>query len=167
MRPAGRIKLLLATLEVAFLLCVPVLSQEPAKGSSAPQTTPAGQAGGGQNAAGLHQLRQHGNLSRCGGAVCRGQVTVPDITNHPWHITRKYGFGANLEQNLTPNVIAFARWGWDNGRTESFPYTEIDLTVEEGVGVNGAKWRRKQDRSSRTALRKITRFISLTAVMDF
>ena len=73
--------------------------------------------------------------------------TAPDITNHPWHITRKYGFGINLEQNLTPNLTAFARWGWDNGKTESFAYTEIDLTVAEGVGVNGAKWHRRQDRA--------------------
>jgi high affinity Mn2+ porin len=29
-----------------------------------------------------------------------GLVPVPDITHHPWHITRKYGFGLNLEQNL-------------------------------------------------------------------
>ncbi len=75
-----------------------------------------------------------------------GLVAAPDITDHPWHITRKYGFGANLEQKLTPNLTAFARWGWDNGKTESFAYTEIDLTVAEGVGVNGAKWHRKQDR---------------------
>jgi len=25
---------------------------------------------------------------------------VPDITAHPWHITRKYGFGLNVEQNV-------------------------------------------------------------------
>jgi hypothetical protein len=75
------------------------------------------------------------------------QQVAPDITDHPWHITRKYGFGANLEQNLTPNVTAFARWGWDNGKTESFAYTEIDLTIAEGVGMNGAKWHRKQDRA--------------------
>lgn len=73
--------------------------------------------------------------------------TTPEITNHPWHITRKYGFGVNLEQNLTRNVTAFARWGWDNGKTESFAYTEIDSTFAEGVGVNGAKWHRKQDRA--------------------
>jgi hypothetical protein len=75
------------------------------------------------------------------------QGVAPDITNHPWRITRKYGFGVNLEQSLTPNLTAFARWGWDNGKTESFAYTEIDLTVAEGVGVNGAKWHRKQDRA--------------------
>ncbi|MGA7294730.1 MAG: carbohydrate porin [Terriglobales bacterium] len=73
--------------------------------------------------------------------------TVPEITNHPWHITRKYGFGINLEQNLTRNVTAFARWGWDNGKTESFAYTEIDSTFDQGVGFNGALWHRKQDRA--------------------
>src|SRR5580658_9969542 len=62
--------------------------------------------------------------------------TVPEITNHPWHITRKYGFGVNLEQNLSRYVTAFARWGWDNGKTESFAYTEIDSTFNQGVGVN-------------------------------
>jgi hypothetical protein len=76
-----------------------------------------------------------------------GLAPAPDITNHPWHITRKYGFGVNLEQNLTRNVTAFARWGWDNGRTESFAYTEIDSTFDEGVGVNGAQWHRRQDRA--------------------
>jgi high affinity Mn2+ porin len=77
----------------------------------------------------------------------QGLVLVPDITHHPWHVTRKYGFGVNVEQNLARNFTAFARWGWDDGRTESFAYTEIDSTFAEGVGVNGAKWRRKQDRA--------------------
>jgi len=76
-----------------------------------------------------------------------GLVPVPEITHHPWHITRKYGFGVNLEQNLARNVTAFARWGWDDGRTESFAYTEIDSTFDEGIGVNGAQWHRKQDRA--------------------
>jgi high affinity Mn2+ porin len=76
-----------------------------------------------------------------------GLVSQPNITNHPWHITRKYGFGVNLEQNLTRNVTAFARWGWDDGKTESFAYTEVDSTLAEGVGLRGAPWHRKQDRA--------------------
>jgi len=76
-----------------------------------------------------------------------GLVTVPDITNHPWHITRKYGFGANVEQNLAPNLTAFARFGWDNGKTESFAYTEVDSTFATGLGANGALWHRRQDRA--------------------
>jgi len=76
-----------------------------------------------------------------------GLVPTPDITHHPWHITCKYGFGVNLEQNLTRNVTAYARWGWDDGRTESFAYTEIDSTFNQGVGASGALWHRKQDRA--------------------
>jgi high affinity Mn2+ porin len=77
----------------------------------------------------------------------KGLVATPDITNHPWHITRKYGFGLNVEQNLTRNVTVFARWGWNDGKTESFAYTEIESTFAEGVGVNGVQWHRKQDRA--------------------
>jgi len=76
-----------------------------------------------------------------------GLTPVPEITNHPWHITRKYGFGVNLEQNLTHHLTAFGRFGWDNGKTESFAYTEVDQTFAGGLGANGAWWRRKQDRA--------------------
>jgi high affinity Mn2+ porin len=72
---------------------------------------------------------------------------TPDITAHPWHIMRKYGFGINVEQNLTHYLTAFARFGWDNSKTESFAYTEVDQTFAEGVGANGAWWHRKQDRA--------------------
>jgi high affinity Mn2+ porin len=74
-----------------------------------------------------------------------GLVPIPEITNHPWHVTRKYGFGVNVEQTLTRNFTAYARWGWDNGKTESFAYTEIDSTFNQGAGANGALWHRKND----------------------
>lgn len=77
----------------------------------------------------------------------KGQVLAPDITNHPWHITRKYGFGANLEQNLTHGLTAFGRFGWDNGKTESFAYTEVDQTFAGGLGANGSLWHRRYDRA--------------------
>lgn len=76
-----------------------------------------------------------------------GLVPVPEITNHPWHITRKYGFGINLEQNLTHYLTAFGRFGWDNGKTESFAYTEVDQTFAGGLGANGALWHRRYDRA--------------------
>jgi high affinity Mn2+ porin len=74
-------------------------------------------------------------------------VAVPEITNHPWHITAKYGFGINLEQNLTRSLTAFARWGWDDGKTESFAYTEVDSNLAVGAVSYGMKWHRKQDRA--------------------
>ncbi len=74
-------------------------------------------------------------------------VPKPDITHHPWHITRKYGFGVNLEQHFTPNLAAFGRFGWDNGKTESFAYTEVDQTFVGGLGAYGPMWHRSQDRA--------------------
>jgi high affinity Mn2+ porin len=76
-----------------------------------------------------------------------GLVPTPDITHHPWHITRKYGFGLNLEQHLTHNVAAFGRFGWNNGKTESFAYTEVDQTVVGGLGAYGPLWHRRYDRA--------------------
>jgi hypothetical protein len=76
-----------------------------------------------------------------------GLTPVPEITNHPWHIRRKYGFGINLEQNLTRNLTAFTRFGWDNGKTESFAYTEVDQALTAGLAAKGPWWHRKQDRA--------------------
>ena len=73
--------------------------------------------------------------------------TTPDITDHSWRITRKYGFGVNVEQNLAHYLTAFARFGWNNGKTESFAYTEVEQTFAAGLGVKAEWWRRKQDRA--------------------
>ena len=76
-----------------------------------------------------------------------GLTPVPEITAHPWHITQKYGFEINLRQDLARNLVAYARFGWDNGRTESFAYTEVDETVSAGLAAYGAWWHRVQDRA--------------------
>jgi high affinity Mn2+ porin len=72
---------------------------------------------------------------------------APDITVHAWHITRKYGFGINVEQNLTRNLTAYGRFGWNNDKTESFAFTEVGQTFSGGLGANGIWWHRKQDRA--------------------
>lgn len=101
---------------------------------------------------GVIRLLGYTNAANMG--VYRDQVikaaaadATPDITAHPWHITHKYGFGINLEQNLSQYLTAFARFGWDDGRTESFAYTEVDQTFTAGIGARGAWWHRKQDRA--------------------
>src|SRR5580700_5334719 len=68
-------------------------------------------------------------------AKAEQQHVAPEIIDHPWPITEKYGFGINMEQTLARNLTAYARWGWGNGRTESFVYTEVDSTFNEGLGV--------------------------------
>lgn len=59
--------------------------------------------------------------------------------------TLKYGFGLNLEQRLTENVGLFSRFGWDDGKTESWTFTEIDRTASGGISVRGSRWKRAND----------------------
>jgi hypothetical protein len=92
----------------------------------------------------------HANMGIYREAVAQfeqGLVAAPDITNHPWNITRKYGFGLNFEQNLARYLVAFGRFGWNNGKTESFAYTEVDQTFAGGLGASGVIWHRRNDRA--------------------
>jgi hypothetical protein len=76
-----------------------------------------------------------------------GKVTTPEITNHPLQVTTKYGFGINFEQTLTNYIVIYGRFGWNNGKTESWAYTEDDETFQGGAGFAGRMWKRKYDRA--------------------
>lgn len=76
-----------------------------------------------------------------------GITVPPDITSHLPHVTTKYGFGFNFEQALAKDIVLYGRFGWNNGKTESWAYTEIDQTVQVGAGFPGRMWKRKYDRA--------------------
>ncbi len=76
-----------------------------------------------------------------------GGTTAPDITNHPRWTQIKYGFGVNIEQELANDITGFLRVGWNDGRTESFAYTEADQTLATGVSIRGSRWSRPHDRA--------------------
>ncbi len=57
----------------------------------------------------------------------------------------KYGFGVNVEQNLTPNVGVFARASRSDGKTATYTFAEIDRSVSAGVSVHGSAWARRKD----------------------
>ena len=57
----------------------------------------------------------------------------------------KYGFGINLEQEITRDLGMFFRWGWNDGHTETWAFTEIDRSGSGGVSLNGRRWRRPSD----------------------
>jgi high affinity Mn2+ porin len=59
----------------------------------------------------------------------------PDITLHRHPGSVKYGFGLNVQQVLAHDVRVFARWGWNEGRHESFAYTEANSTIAAGADV--------------------------------
>jgi carbohydrate-selective porin OprB len=79
-----------------------------------------------------------------------GETPVPDITAHPLQVRSKYGFGINVEQELTRLLRVYARAGWNDGRNESYAYTEVDNTIAVGADFRGDKWRRKEDKVGAT-----------------
>jgi high affinity Mn2+ porin len=75
-----------------------------------------------------------------------GEIATPDITATRQQGRIKYGFGLNGEQELTNTLRAYARFGWNDGHTESFAYTEIDQSFSGGVDLRGDAWHRKDDK---------------------
>jgi high affinity Mn2+ porin len=57
----------------------------------------------------------------------------------------KYGFGLNLEQQVSANIGVFARANWADGKTETYAFTEIDNSVAAGGVLQGSLWGRAQD----------------------
>jgi carbohydrate-selective porin OprB len=79
-------------------------------------------------------------------AFLSGQDAKPDIAAHAKLGAVKYGFGLNAEQELTPNLRAFLRVGWNEGQHESYAYTEVDQTVAFGSDYSGRGFSRPNDK---------------------
>ncbi len=78
--------------------------------------------------------------------VSADRSAVPVITAHAAASTVKYGLGLNFEQDLTSDVRAFGRFGWNEGQHESYAYTEVDQTFEAGADMAGHRWNRPNDK---------------------
>jgi high affinity Mn2+ porin len=70
----------------------------------------------------------------------------PVIEVHRKQGRLKSGIGGNVEYSLPSGVRVFARAGWNDGRNESFAYTEVDNTVLLGGDIGGGRWHRLLDR---------------------
>ncbi len=68
----------------------------------------------------------------------------PDVT-----LTRafraKYGVAVTADQEWTNDLGAFVRAAWDDGRSETWTFTEIDRSVALGATLKGNRWGRPQD----------------------
>jgi len=81
--------------------------------------------------------------------------TAPNIVadDQPGRVKR--GVGVNVEQPIADggDTGLFARWGWNDGRTESFAFTEVEGHFSTGVQVAGTHWMRAEDRAAVAFLR--------------
>ncbi|RCS30126.1 carbohydrate porin [Rhodanobacter denitrificans] len=80
-------------------------------------------------------------------AAARASGSVPDIAADERPGQHKYGFGLNGELPLADHGDSglFMRAGWNDGRTESFAFTEVDRTLSGGFQLSGVHWNRPGD----------------------
>lgn len=78
-------------------------------------------------------------------ALAHGPAPNIRADDHPGR--RKYGLAINGELPLADDgdTGLFARAGWNDGRTESFAYTEVDRTLSGGFQLSGVHWGRPRD----------------------
>jgi|CZKI01.1.fsa_nt_gi high affinity Mn2+ porin len=57
----------------------------------------------------------------------------------------KVGLGISWDQQLAADLGAFVRLSWDDGRSESFAFTEVDRSLAAGLSLNGSRWGRRDD----------------------
>ncbi|MBS1687233.1 MAG: carbohydrate porin [Bacteroidetes bacterium] len=74
-----------------------------------------------------------------------GSSNPPDVISTRKYGTTKAGFGINADQQINSALGLFARLGWNDGKNETWCFTEADRTLSIGANVNGNKWHRDND----------------------
>ncbi len=61
------------------------------------------------------------------------------------HTNLKYGFYANLEQQIVKDVGLFLRASWNDGQNQILSFTDIDRSLSGGISIKGSYWGRPND----------------------
>ncbi|MBB3213197.1 high affinity Mn2+ porin [Herbaspirillum sp. Sphag1AN] len=78
-------------------------------------------------------------------ALALANGSTPD-TAQVRHYSTNPGVTLNLEQELTSDLGAFARLGWNGGKKEAYEFTDINRSVSGGFVLQGQRWGREDDR---------------------
>ncbi len=57
----------------------------------------------------------------------------------------KWGYVFNVEQSVTDDVGLFGRWSWNDGKTETMAFTDINASLSGGLSIKGKSWGRPED----------------------
>jgi carbohydrate-selective porin OprB len=92
----------------------------------------------------------HARMGSYADALAAARLTgsAPEIVADDRPGRTKRGWGLNVEQPLADSgeTGIFARLGWDDGRNESFAFTEADRHASIGGQLAGIRWGRPLDR---------------------
>ena len=56
-----------------------------------------------------------------------------------------WGIGLNADQEITKNIGAFSRIGWNSGQNSGFEFTDTNWTATFGTSIKGEKWKQPDD----------------------
>jgi high affinity Mn2+ porin len=90
---------------------------------------------------GFYKTTQMGNYQQ---ALVQSSST-PNIVSTRAYGRNKYGFGINLEQEIDTGVGLFARASWNDGKNETWAFTQIDQSASIGLVLDGLRWKRDSD----------------------
>lgn len=78
-------------------------------------------------------------------ALGQNQGSVPALDTVRTERT-KWGMGASIEYEWSADATLFARLSANDGRSETYAFTEIDRSIAIGLTVAGSAWQRGTDR---------------------
>lgn len=76
--------------------------------------------------------------------LAAGTGSAPDLTPVR-RLQSKHGIGAGAQFELSEHAGAYVRAAMNDGRTETFAFTEIDRSIAFGALMKGGAWRRESD----------------------
>ncbi len=94
--------------------------------------------------AGFYNQAKMGNYEQ---AIRDGMANTiaPDIISTRQYGRTKSGYYLNAEHNFKMGGTFF-RYSWNDGKNETWAFTEIDRSVTAGLSLNGKNWQRKNDK---------------------
>jgi high affinity Mn2+ porin len=100
-----------------------------------------------------YSINRHHGTARILGYVNAGEfgsyqaaLYAPNVNIDLTHAQRhEFGFGLNLEQEITKNIGVFSRLGWNDGINEAWMFTDVNHMGSVGISVKGEAWHRPDD----------------------
>jgi high affinity Mn2+ porin len=93
----------------------------------------------------FRNLSRGGNYEKVINQYTSGIDTSLNVNTLTAYGSKKYGIAINAEQNLNEYIGIFVRASWNDGKTATWAFTEIDQSASIGTNINGIKWKREND----------------------
>jgi high affinity Mn2+ porin len=70
---------------------------------------------------------------------------APAVDDNLVYGKHKYGLAISVDQYLSKNFGVFAKGSYNDGRTQTWAFTEIDQSLSLGAVLKGGEWKRNDD----------------------